>query len=411
MNSPTFRKWSAVCGVIFSTGLGLGAGWHTGSWIPGVCAALAGVVGCWTLARSQDDGSADDMRKTLSSAWSPDLLAVRRQSLVKEQAVLEDTQEFQRSVFEVSAELVGCVDEADARVRFTAALRRYWACTGGDLMVWDRGTWRSLGGDSAGPPPELTESVQLPGESGDDLILDLSAGIAGKGALILRQARPQPSLLNRSDDERRQVAEILQSQLALSLRRVLLYSQLKALARVDPLTGTHRRWYGESRLKELLKAGGNIAVIMVDIDHFKRVNDTFGHSAGDQVLGAVGRTLTGLLRPSDLICRFGGEEFLVILAGTDPGAALVVAERLRVFIADLSDLPAPVTMSLGVASWAPNEPLYDLVARADTAMYQAKHEGRNRVSVAPAPSDENSQRITTRRIKPGEDSRLPTPPR
>lgn len=409
MNPSTIRIGSTISGVAFSLGLGLFASWHTEAWIPAVCATLGGALGAWSLARARE-GEADDTRKTLSTAWSPEMLAIRRQSLVKEQVELEDTQEFQRSVFEVSAELVGCVEEADARVRFTAALRRYWACTAGDLLVWDKGAWRSLGGESAGPPPELVETVQLPGAAGGDLILDLSAGISGRGALILRNARPQPSILHRCDDERRQVAEILQSQLALSLRRVLLYTQLKDLARVDPLTGTHRRWYGESRLKELLKAGGDIAVILVDIDHFKRVNDTLGHSAGDVVLGGVGRALTGLLRPTDLVCRFGGEEFLVILAGTEATAAQVVAERLRALIAGLNDLPAPVTISLGVASWAQNEPLYDLVARADAAMYQAKHAGRNQVAIALPPASERSQDGTTRRIRSRDGTQPPNSP-
>ena len=308
-------------------------------------------------------------------------------------AALNDIRTLQRGVFEVSAELVGCVEEADARTRFVAAMRRYWDCDNADLLVWERGSWRSLGGAISGQPPMLDQPVQLPSSASNDLVLDLSAGVSGQAALILHGARLQPSLARCLPQDQLAVAETLRGQLTLSLRRVMLFGELQALARVDPLTATHRRWYGEQRLKELVDGGDVVAVAMVDIDFFKRVNDQHGHAAGDQVLAAVGRALVAGLRLNDLVCRWGGEEFLVILPDTPPDGALLVAERLRQAVAALSDLPLTVTVSIGVASCAQDDTHFEVVARADGALYEAKADGRNRVVIASAEGNTESRQI------------------
>ncbi len=296
-------------------------------------------------------------------------------------ALMEDLIELQRGVFEVSAELVGCVDEVDARARFAAAMRRWWDADAIDLMLWERGAWRSLGDEAHGAAPTLSVPVQMPSADGGDLVLDLSPAVSGQAALILRRARPQPTLDGRTEAEQRYVAEILRGQFALCLRRVVLYGELQALARVDPLTGTHRRWYGEARLAEMVDHGEVVAVAMVDIDWFKQVNDRHGHAGGDQVLAAVGRSLIKTLRTGDLVCRWGGEEFLVILPGTSPAGAELVAERLRAGVAALADLPCAVSVSIGVAPCWQDDSADRLVARADAALYQAKGAGRNRVVV------------------------------
>lgn len=308
-------------------------------------------------------------------------------------AALNDIRTLQRGVFEVSAELVGCVEEADARTRFVAAMRRYWDCDNADLLVWERGSWRSLGGTLSGQPPMLDQPVQLPSSTSNDLVLDLSAGVSGQAALILHGARLQPSLARCTPHDQLAVAETLRAQLTLSLRRVMLFGELQALARVDPLTATHRRWYGEQRLKELVDGGDVVAVAMVDIDYFKRVNDQHGHAVGDQVLAAVGRALVDGLRLNDLVCRWGGEEFLVILPETPPDGALLVAERLRQAVASLGDFPLTVTVSIGVASCAQDDTHFEVVARADGALYEAKGDGRNRVVIATAEGHTESRQI------------------
>ena len=362
--------------------------------LPGVLAIAAGALAAGGLRRPLTTGT-----RTVALMADPRLLEIKRKGITEELAVLEDAQELQRGVFEVSAELVGCVDEVDARHRFAAAMRRYWACQAVDLVVWEKGSWRALGAPATGEMPALTGPVMLPDQVGGDLVLDLSPGVDGQAALILRQARQQPSLAGRSAADQRYVAEVLRTQLSLSLRRVVLYGGLQSLARLDPLTGTHRRWYGDTRLGELCDAGEVVSVAMVDIDWFKTVNDEFGHAAGDQVLAAVGRALTDVLRTGDLVSRHGGEEFLVILPDTPPAGAMQVAERLREAVEALSTLPRMVTVSIGVAACHQDETALSLVSRADAALYQAKTAGRNRVVMSDDGGAEGFLRTTARRSK------------
>lgn len=363
-----------------------------------VLAAAAAALG-WALRphRHEDSGA------TRAMAVDQGLLAARRVRLRDESVRLEAELDLQRGVFEVSSELVGCIDETDLHARLSSALSRYW--TGGqlELLVWERGAWRGLGGGHCGAPPDLGAPVQLPGEGGD-LVLDLSPGVDGQAALVLRQARAQPSLSGASPVQRRGVAELLRGQFALSLRRVMLFRSLQELARTDPLTGTWRRWYGEARLAELADGGAVVSVGVVDIDLFKRINDGFGHAAGDRVLAAVGRCLASHLRSEDLVARIGGEEFLLLLPGTPPPAALLVAERLRSAVAALPDLPAKITVSIGVASCHRDETAGQLLARADDALYRAKHEGRDRTVLAEGPDDAALVRTEAVRREPGQGS-------
>lgn len=372
-------SWIVLAGVVAGAG-GLLAGNLPGALIGAAAAAAA----AWSLL-GLDHGLAATSARMIE----------RHARLQRGITALNDVRILQRGVFEVSSELVGCVEEADARTRFVAALRRYWDCDSADLLVWERGAWRSLGGVLNGQPPMLDQPVQLPHSKDGDLVLDLSPGVSGQAALVLHRARPQPSLADRTQDEQLAVAETLRGQLALSLRRVMLYGELQALARVDPLTATHRRWYGEQRLKELVDGGDVVAVAMVDIDRFKLVNDHHGHAVGDQVLTAVGRTLVAGLRSNDLVCRWGGEEFLLILPDTPPDGAMLVAERLRAAVAALSDLPLTVTVSIGVASCAQDDTHFEVVARADEALYQAKDDGRNQVVLANAVDASESRQVRT----------------
>ncbi len=160
-------------------------------------------------------------------------------------------------------------------------------------------------------------------------------------------------------------------------------------AYTDALTGLYnRRYLDEDLVRRVAKAGtrdGSFAVALLDIDHFKRINDTWGHPAGDAVLRTVAKEIRGFLRTGDLECRYGGEEFVVILPSTSLGDAVLVAERLRGGIQSC-ELPSPlvaakITASLGVAGWVPGEDASSLLGRADHALYAAKRAGRNRVEV------------------------------
>ncbi|MEQ9639649.1 MAG: diguanylate cyclase [Alphaproteobacteria bacterium] len=159
--------------------------------------------------------------------------------------------------------------------------------------------------------------------------------------------------------------------------------RLRRLATRDPLTGLLNR----GALLETLSNGFEhacelglaLSVLFVDIDHFKAVNDSHGHAAGDEVLRAVAKALDTTVRPQDLVGRYGGEEFVVGLLETDRVAAAMVAERIRVAVARLQ-ASVPVTISIGMASLGPDTgTLEELLAVADAALYRAKANGRNRV--------------------------------
>jgi diguanylate cyclase (GGDEF)-like protein len=169
-------------------------------------------------------------------------------------------------------------------------------------------------------------------------------------------------------------------------------------AMFDGLTGIHnRRWLDET-LHRLVdrsaQGGGPLSLSLIDIDHFKRFNDHHGHEAGDAVLTAVAAAMSAALRPTDLMARFGGEEFVILFPDTPLDDAVAAAERVREVVAhtdvhtDKGVALPRVTISMGVACWrAPQLPA-DLLKAADVAMYRAKKGGRNRVIVdSAAPND------------------------
>ncbi len=162
-----------------------------------------------------------------------------------------------------------------------------------------------------------------------------------------------------------------------------------ALASVDALTGVPNRRYlvthGQAALKEARAKGEPLAVVMLDIDHFKKVNDSYGHAVGDEVLAAVAKRCTNALRDIDIFARYGGEEFVAVLPETTAQRAVeVIAERLRRSVAanpvGTEGGLVSVTLSLGVAMLADDtSDIEALISEADQAMYQAKRLGRNRV--------------------------------
>ena len=175
--------------------------------------------------------------------------------------------------------------------------------------------------------------------------------------------------------------------LALALRNAITHDQLQKLAANDPLTGIFNRRFGLTRLKdELNRAIRNktpIGVLMLDIDHFKKVNDTYGHLVGDKVLVSLSQTAKSALREGDVFLRYGGEEFLVILPGASQADVLEVSEKLRHLIEDTEirhkEQVIRVTVSLGGTSYPEHDTLdmNALIHIADQKLYQAKELGRN----------------------------------
>lgn len=171
-------------------------------------------------------------------------------------------------------------------------------------------------------------------------------------------------------------------------QRHLLEAQLRHTSETDPLTGVYnrRRFMTEiaERFGEFSRYQQVASLIMLDLDHFKRINDVLGHQVGDQMLCQVCRVCQQALREVDIFARFGGEEFIILLPHTSLRAAQATAERMRLAIENLNhshpDLP-PLTVSLGVGCFVNNDSVDALISRVDAALYRAKQQGRNRVEV------------------------------
>ncbi len=193
----------------------------------------------------------------------------------------------------------------------------------------------------------------------------------------------------------------LRARVRTQLRRKLYQERLRntvssavELAVTDPLTGLYNRRYLDAHLSSAVTraktTGKPVCVLIFDIDHFKAVNDTYGHDAGDDVLRDFSDRLRRGVRGIDLVVRYGGEEFLLVMPETDAAFAGGVAERLRsdvekVPFATRSGAEIPVTVSIGIAEWrGPSDSAAELIKRADTALYSAKHAGRNRVVASAA---------------------------
>ena len=172
--------------------------------------------------------------------------------------------------------------------------------------------------------------------------------------------------------------------------RKRMEDEMRELATLDPLTGASNRRQGAAVLaaefERSARSGEPFSLLMLDIDHFKRINDTFGHEAGDAVLRALVATCKSTLRSIDMVARWGGEEFLLMLPGADAQASFLAAERLRLVVAGLivtsaSGAAIAFTVSIGIAV-STGGPVDETIRRSDTALYDAKLAGRNRIAVA-----------------------------
>jgi two-component system cell cycle response regulator len=172
------------------------------------------------------------------------------------------------------------------------------------------------------------------------------------------------------------------------------YERSLSMALTDGLTGLYNRRYAmrhlEGLMRRVVQTGKPLAVMICDLDYFKRVNDTYGHAAGDEVLKQFAQRASGSVRNIDMVARLGGEEFVILMPDTDGQAALRAAERLCKRVAEtpmtVADAPGGginVTVSIGVAATATELPGEELLKMADAALYRAKQNGRNRVAIDP----------------------------
>lgn len=226
-----------------------------------------------------------------------------------------------------------------------------------------------------------------PEEGAERLELALTAGRENFGTLILSSDEFT------ADD--RETAHWLVGHGVIALENARLHRTVQRQALVDGLTGlANRRLYEAALAKELSRSdrfGEPVTLVLADLDDFKRVNDAHGHPAGDEVLREFARTLKDCLREIDLAARWGGEEFAVLLPGTDVQGGITLAERMRSALAERVIVSAAgdritMTASFGVAEWGGTGTANDLLALADSALYEAKRRGKNRVEAAGGPS-------------------------
>ncbi len=169
--------------------------------------------------------------------------------------------------------------------------------------------------------------------------------------------------------------------------RVSMEQALRQAATRDTLTGLYNRRHGQQLFDEAYRrarlGGAALSLIVCDIDHFKQINDRFGHPAGDRALAAVARTVQHSVRSRDRVIRWGGEEFVILLEDCTQASAMVLGERIRSRVSLNRDPElGEITVSLGLATHRADETMEQLLARADRALYEAKRSGRNRLSVA-----------------------------
>ena len=211
------------------------------------------------------------------------------------------------------------------------------------------------------------------------------------GCLNLGSYRSDRFIRNMATD----FIEHLASVLSVCLENTLNIETMRRTSLIDPLTGVNNRRFLEQRIEEELGRSMRtrlpLSCLFLDIDFFKRINDNYGHQAGDHVLALVAASIKNQLRNNDVLSRFGGEEFVALLSESDENSAGEIAERIRGSIAamtiEFNGQSMPVTISIGAATFDPSlavrksvlEKANDLIQSADAALYEAKREGRNRV--------------------------------
>jgi diguanylate cyclase (GGDEF)-like protein len=287
-------------------------------------------------------------------------------------------------------QMSGCLLLINASHNIVEA-RMHWGPRGGDLAegsfapdeCWALRRSQAHPGFGEIAAPTCAHLVHAGVTAGHTLCLPLSAQgqVLGVLSLVSEQA---------FDPNSRELMLTVGDQLALAIANLRLQQSLREQSIRDPLTGLFNRRYLEASLpRELARAerrGSHVALLMLDLDHFKRYNDSHGHDAGDALLGQFGSTLSHLCRGEDIACRYGGEEFTVLLVDIDAESALVRAEAIRSATSRIElrhrgqRLPAP-SVSIGIAMSSQGILPDELKRAADQALYRAKREGRDRVVV------------------------------
>ena len=244
-------------------------------------------------------------------------------------------------------------------------------------------------------PDLILLDVKMPGMDGYEVCKLLKADPATEHiavifitALDTNESEEHGLEIGAADFIRKPISErIVQARVSNILNLQAATQKLEHLARTDSLTGAFNHGYlletGSKETHRSKRYVRTVSVLMIDIDHFKSVNDTYGHGIGDDALKKTVEVLNGQLRAEDTLGRLGGEEFAVILPETGKAGAAVVAERLRIAVSEIviktPTGPLSFTVSIGVAEGVKEDDFQEILKRADDAMYQAKGQGRNQV--------------------------------
>lgn len=236
---------------------------------------------------------------------------------------------------------------------------------------------------------------QGPIQEGRKIFLPIRTKARMLGLLVAEQPPPGRAL----DGDELNTIRLLAGQAGIAVENARLYETTERLSRMDGLTHLYNHRFFHERIQEEFKRSDRfrqtLSLLMIDVDDFKRINDTFGHQAGDEMLRRLARVLRETLREVDVPARYGGDEFAIILPDTDLNEASEVAERLRKSVEKhdfpTADTAVTLTLSLGTASRAPQSPVSaeELIKAADHALYQAKNAGRNQVATYPSEPELN----------------------
>jgi diguanylate cyclase (GGDEF)-like protein len=235
-----------------------------------------------------------------------------------------------------------------------------------------------------GAPEAVVDSVLLGQPAREILVAPLVFKSVALGVIVL-------ATTTAFETDALPLIEQFRADLGLAVNNALAHDRLERLAAVDPLTDAYNRRFGLARMQEeysrAVRAEAPLGVLMLDLDHFKAVNDVYGHLVGDRVLRAVARACRRVIREGDVLVRYGGEEFLVLLPGAGVDDVIQIGERIRRAVGETSvvegDQRIAVTVSLGGTTYRDSSSSAEqLVAQADAALYDAKSEGRDRLLVA-----------------------------
>lgn len=344
-----------------------------------------------------------DQAESAMLAMLGDLLSgVARQGLLFEQILR--TSALLARLDDLSREINTCREVADMAQAAQAGLRDMVAADGVGLYVLADGVPSLIAWD--GEPDTFPQSVVVQGSSGRVLLgrpgaapVRIGAGQLGDrpawvellrggstaalGLMIVRLGQGAPPIA----EESRPLLSALAGHLAVAVHNTRLLQEMRHHATFDDLTGlAGRRHFGSELRREIDRArreGRPLSMLLLDVDHFKQVNDRWGHPAGDAVLCGLADTLREGTRSLDVVGRLGGEEIGVLLHGADEDTAFVIAERLRASVATMEvpwkDEILQVRVSIGVATWEEDLTPDDLVELSDQALYAAKAQGRDRV--------------------------------